>query len=318
MFSKVASGIGKALIGFGIVVLLFVVYQLWGTGYAESHSQTVLRSQFQSELKAISGTTSSTGVSPTTTTTLTSTVAGPMGDPAVGNPVGYMQIPKIGISAVVVEGTEDAELSMGPGHYPGTPLPGQAGNVAIAGHRTTFGHPFYNLNELAPGDPIYITTLQGRFEYQVFKSFVVPPNDVSVAAPTLNNQLTLTTCNPRYSAAQRLVVQANLVLPTAATPGVIGGGKLPTPNPAPARTQAISSLDSKFGKSNLKGKTGSVASAVLRGLLLVVAMILAWFLATRREAGSRRLIVYVASTPFLLALLFYFFVSINPLLPAQI
>ena len=98
--------------------------------------------------------------------------------------MGTITIPKIDLSMVVVEGTGDAQLQTGPGHYPTTPLPGEDGNAAIAGHRTTYLHPFYNLNELVPGDPITIVTLQGIFLYHVTGSLAVPPTDVSVVAPT--------------------------------------------------------------------------------------------------------------------------------------
>ena len=89
--------------------------------------------------------------------------------------------------------------------------PARSGNAAIAGHRTTYLHPFYNLNELVPGDPITIVTLQGIFLYHVTGSLAVPPTDVSVVDQTRTPTLTLTTCNPRYSASQRLVVHARLV-----------------------------------------------------------------------------------------------------------
>ena len=75
-------------------------------------------------------------------------------DPADGQPVGLLQIPRIGVDKVIIEGTSTTDLRQGPGHYLGTPLPGQAGNAAIAGHRTTYGAPFYNLNELQPVTPI--------------------------------------------------------------------------------------------------------------------------------------------------------------------
>ena len=96
------------------------------------------------------------------------------------------------------------------GTTPARPCPGQAGNVAIAGHRTTYGHPFYNLDSVKVGDPIVLTTLQGIFVYDATKSFVVSPSDTSVVDNVIANQLTLTTCNPRFSATTRLVVQATL------------------------------------------------------------------------------------------------------------
>ena len=116
----------------------------------------------------------------------------------------------IGLNQVVVEGTNTPDLRKGPGHYIGTPLPGQAGNAAIAGHRTTYGHPFYNLDSVKVGDPIVVTTLQGIFVYDTIKSFVVSPSDTTVVDNVFGNQLTLTTCNPRFSAIDPPVVQAKL------------------------------------------------------------------------------------------------------------
>src|SRR5207302_2511071 len=92
-----------------------------------------------------------------------------------------------------------------------TPMPGQPGNAAIAGHRTTYGAPFFNLNELQPGDPIFVTTRQGRFRYEVRETRTVSPSQLSVLNPTPDNRLTLTTCNPRFSASQRLVVVSQLI-----------------------------------------------------------------------------------------------------------
>jgi sortase A len=89
-------------------------------------------------------------------------------------------------------------------------MPGQGGNAAIAGHRTTYGHPFYNLDGVKVGDPIVVTTLQGIFVYNTTKSFVVSPSDTSVINNVFANYLTLTTCNPRFSASTRLIVQAKL------------------------------------------------------------------------------------------------------------
>ena len=117
----------------------------------------------------------------------------------------------IGINQVVVEGINTPDLRKGPGHYIGTPLPGQSGNAAIAGHRTTYGHPFYNLDSVKVGDPIVLTTLQGIFVYDATRNFVVSPGDTSVIDNVFADTLTLTTCNPRFSASSRLIVQAKLV-----------------------------------------------------------------------------------------------------------
>jgi sortase A len=129
--------------------------------------------------------------------------------PAVGQPIGTILIPAINVNLVIVQGTNAPQLSEGPGHYQGTPLPGQPGNVAIAGHRTTYGAPFYDINALKAGNPIYITTPYGKFTYLVTGNEVVSPNDNAVLDSTSSKHiLTLTTCNPRYSETSRLVVTA--------------------------------------------------------------------------------------------------------------
>lgn len=110
-----------------------------------------------------------------------------------------------------------ADLKKGPGHYPGTALPGGSGNAAIAGHRTTYGAPFFRVDELEAGDPIFITIRGGRYRYDVSELKIVAPEDAWVLEPTEDNRLTLTTCHPRYSAAQRLIVVAQLVSAPAST-----------------------------------------------------------------------------------------------------
>ena len=114
-----------------------------------------------------------------------------------GDPVARLEIDKIGVDKIVVAGTDTADLRKGPGHYPNTPLPGQLGNATIAGHRTTFGAPFYRINELVVGDEIKVTTLEGVFIYRVTEQRVVSPTDVSVIANTTDAELTLTSCHPR-------------------------------------------------------------------------------------------------------------------------
>jgi len=123
-----------------------------------------------------------------------------------------MRIPALGIDTVVVEGVTVSALRAGAGHYPGTPLPGQPGNVAIAGHRTTYGGPFRDLDRLTTGDEIAFTTPLGVVRYRVTaEPFVVAPDDTRVVAPTGEPTLTLTTCHPLQSSRQRLIVQATLI-----------------------------------------------------------------------------------------------------------
>jgi sortase A len=111
----------------------------------------------------------------------------------------------------VVEGVSVADLKNGAGHMPSTPLPGQPGNSVISGHRTTYGAPFHELDELVAGDRIEIETAIGVHVYEVRRTEIVRPRDVWVTEPRDGAWLTLTTCHPKFSARQRLVVFAELV-----------------------------------------------------------------------------------------------------------
>ncbi len=272
------SGIGRVCIGTGVLLLLFVAYQLWGTGIATARDQRSLERAFDARLAEMGITlgdpesglpgpvtsepvTSDPGVAPTSSpTTAPSTVpfdtgptdtAAPTSAPATSAPatsapagagtpttrapavettsrdrrtrrlearpgdlVARIRIPTIGVDDIVVAGVKKTDLKKGPGHYPGTPLPGAPGNAAIAGHRTTYGAPFFRLNDLRPGDPIFVATVTtGQwFRYEVSDTRIVRPQDNFVLlAKKGRNTLTLTTCHPRYSAAQRLIITADLV-----------------------------------------------------------------------------------------------------------
>jgi len=122
--------------------------------------------------------------------------------------VARIEIPAIRLKAYVVEGTGPKELDRGPGHYPKTPLPGEKGNSAIAGHRTMHGHVFHDLHKLKAGDVIRTATATCRATYRVVRVRVVDDQDTSVVKPTAEDHLTLTTCHPIGSARQRLVVVA--------------------------------------------------------------------------------------------------------------
>jgi sortase A len=134
------------------------------------------------------------------------------------SPVTRLIIPKLGVDTIVVEGTTEEALKTGAGHYPGTPLPGELGNVAIAGHRTTYGKPFNRLDELVPGDRVTLETPTGTYEYEMVAPFdghpnpwVVEPTDFSVIDRTPEPTLTLTTCHPKGSARQRLIARLKLL-----------------------------------------------------------------------------------------------------------
>ena len=128
-----------------------------------------------------------------------------------GDPLGRLEMPAIGQRSIVLQGTGQAELRKGPGHYTPTSLPGQRGTVGIAGHRTTWEQPFRRINELQAGDRLVMAMAYGRFTYSVEKTRIVKPSEVSVlAAAGARERLVLTACHPLYSAAQRIVVFARL------------------------------------------------------------------------------------------------------------
>lgn len=287
--------VGRVLLVAGVLVLLFIPYLLWGTGVITARAQADLRRQFSTVER------SHHLVTPAPPPVTGPPVVAPdIPAPAPGGPVGILSIPKISLSMVVVEGTDADQLRSGPGHYPGTPLPGEAGNVAIAGHRTTYLHPFYNLDALVNGDAINILTVQGLFVYHVVSSQAVAPTDVAVVAPTATPMLTLTTCNPRYSASQRLVVKAALVSDVLTAP------KVPVATPVhPKATPTASVAISK-----------NWWAAIGWGLVVAVLVIGIWVLASRLRGGRRAALIAVGTIAWL-GVVYLFFGAVAPLLPAS-
>ena len=133
-----------------------------------------------------------------------------------GQPVGRIDIPRIGLSKVIVEGTDPAALQKGPGLYPDQPLPGAPGTVAIAGHRTTYGAPFRTIDKLQEGDRIELRMPYAEVAYEVERTQIVLPTATWVTAREDYDRLVLTACHPLYSAAKRIVVFAREV---ETTPG---------------------------------------------------------------------------------------------------
>jgi sortase A len=127
-----------------------------------------------------------------------------------GDPVGRLRADAIGLDEVVVHGTEGGTLRSGPGHYPGTSLPGARGTVAIAGHRSTYGAPFRDVDELERGDRIELRMPYGLFTYRVERTRIVAPTALWVTRRVAYDRLVLTACHPLYSAAERIVVFARL------------------------------------------------------------------------------------------------------------
>jgi sortase A len=318
--SRTLGGLGRTLISAGVLLLLFVVYQLWGTGVRTEAAQNALRDDFQSrkaELHQISG-------APSTTPGATgaASTAASVPPPRIGEPIGVMRIPKLEAEFTVVEGVDLANLARGPGHFPSTPLPGQAGNSAIAGHRVTHSAPFNRIDELVAGDKIEVETFQGAFTYEV-----VPGGNVDPQSPVghriitpyqteiLNqvpgqNTLTLMACHPKYDLKERIVVVGRLVQPPApdtprADPGDPG-------QPLPSERDALP--DAML----VGGDSGAVGPAMLWSALAGLVWLGAWVLARPWPSWThwQRWAVFAGSAVIFGLPLYLAFEAINDLLPA--
>jgi sortase A len=135
----------------------------------------------------------------------------PEDQPVENTEFARLRVPKLGLDAVVFEGVTRETLTQGPGHMPNTPLPGQPGNAVISGHRTTYGRPFFDFDLLQPGDRIEVETSIGTHVYVVRENLIVAPTDVWVTDDKAGGWLTLTTCNPKFSARERLIISAEMV-----------------------------------------------------------------------------------------------------------
>jgi sortase A len=214
---RVLRTVGKFLISVGVGVLLFIAWTLWGTGLSTDRAQASLEEEFDRQEPVDARDLSLEGDQ--------SVKVDDSFKPGPGEAVFRMVIPKIDVREMVVEGVDTESLRKGPGHYPDCrrgfekPLctsqeeiwPGEVGRVIISGHRTTYGAPFYDIDRLREGDEIRLQTKWGDFTYEVTGSEIVPPNAQDIATPVSDKpELVLTTCNPRFSAAERLIVSAEL------------------------------------------------------------------------------------------------------------
>lgn len=213
---------GKLLISAGMGVLLFVLWTLYGTGIYTSQQQSALADEFNSQADFPNKVGKDDPDIPNNLE-----IQGPPKefDPGPAEPVFRIEIPKIDVDSIVVEGVGDEELKNGPGHYPkcdedfGQPYctdfpesyPGEKGRVIVSGHRTTYGAPFGDLDEMQPGDEIITETRWGTYRYVVTEQKIVDDQDVTVTVQVHSKrELVLTTCHPKFSAAQRLVIFAEL------------------------------------------------------------------------------------------------------------
>lgn len=192
-------GMGELCITAGLILMLFVTYSLWGTGRYTQGQQDRLSEEMLSKWQAPKVTTERV---------------------KLGKGLAMIRIPEFGedYGFVVIEGVDREDLRKGPGHYPGTALPGQIGNFVVSGHRTTYSAPFNRLGELERGDSILIDTRDRQYVYKVTDREIVSPSAVEVTAPVPGHPkrepterlITLTTCHPKYSAAKRMIIFGEL------------------------------------------------------------------------------------------------------------
>lgn len=229
----VLRGVGWLFILAGTVVALYIVYNLYWTGRETARAQAELLEAWEDEfggiLDAAEAAPAAPGgdgdgadeeaVAPLPTETRPELAPVDVGEAVAAIQFvrpGQEQAPLINEPILIVEGVTVAALRTGPGHYPGSALPGEHGNFAVAGHRTTYGAPFFDLDRAAPGDQVHVTDRNGdRWIYEVVDQEVVSPWDVHVLTRDPLDlgrpMLTLTTCEPRFSNRQRLITYATLI-----------------------------------------------------------------------------------------------------------
>lgn len=387
--ASIIGGIGRTLIGLGLIVIMFAVFQLYGTGILEAQAQAELTTEFDDRVSRLEAAglldtapadaaraepVDDNG-SPETPAQLseraqieaaiaaafppelgerdgpdfTVSVLDPeeLSDdelalltPRPGEALGTIEIPDIGLERNIVEGIRRDDLRQGPGHYPGSPLPGQPGNVAIAGHRSTYGEPFRDLHLLQPGDLIKVTTFLGESFYQVMPHtnedgqdvghFIVDPSQTEVLDDYGDNRLTLTACHPYRSARQRIIVTAQLVsapqevLPTLSperlaelnddsqTPELAGEDPDSEDTDAASDEDAIVGVEENALEESL-GWNWEERTPTLLWAAATLAVVIAALLAARRW---RRWVVYAGATPVFAFTLFFCFVHLDRMLPA--
>ncbi len=311
--ARLVGALGRVLITAGALLLAFAAFQLWGTGMEESGHQDDLGAELSERLGAPSD--SSAGDVATELEQLAPTTAPSAAETPEGEAAGVIRISKIGLEKIFVSGTSKTDLKKGPGHYLDTPMPGQVGNAAIAGHRTTYGAPFNRIDELVPDDRIETFTLQGKFVYEVVAPPDVPsiergpgwwsvrPTQSDVIGPVEGggNWLTLTACHPKYSAEQRIIVRAQLVADTPPAPSSDATEPPGTPaNPG-------SELDTGLG-----GDPDALFPAILLGLAAAAVWLIAWLVARRWKRWPAVLV----GIPAFGVLLWFCFVFVDRWLPS--
>lgn len=288
--SRLLDAVGRALIAGGLLLLAFTAYQLWGTGIEQARSQRALERQFETTA-VVTATTQQPGM-----TTVPRV-------PVPGDSVGRIEIPSLGVDEWMVAGARLSDLEKGPGVFAGSVLPGQTGNLAVAGHRTSYGAPFGDLDKLREGDAIIYTTAGGTFTYEVTGSKVVPPTEVGVLAQTKDRAITtLVTCHPKWTSKNRLIVTAELAPvhePAAPTPIV----------------ETVASDPAQITPGWWHDRSRILPTVLWSGALLAI-----WVAARRLARGGRlrRAGVWAVSAVLFVPSLYMMFGNLSGLLPANL
>lgn len=294
MLPRLLDVTGRLLVAGGLLLLAFTAYQLWGTGIEQARSQRVLERQFEDQ-SAESALVTDTTQQPGTTTVPRV--------PVPGDSVGRIEIPSLGVSEWMVAGARLSDLEKGPGVFAGSVLPGQTGNLAVAGHRTSYGAPFGDLDRLREGDDIIFTTAGGTFTYVVTGSKVVPPTDVGVLAQTKDSAIaTLVTCHPKWTSKNRLIVTAEL-----------------EPVHEPAAPTPIAETGTG-GTEQITPGWWHDRSRILPTITWSVALLVIWAAARRLARGGwgRRAGVWGIATVLFVPSLYMMFANLSGLLPANL
>lgn len=205
---RIARTVGEVLITAGVILLLFVGWQLWWTDVLAGRAQAQTRDQLEQQWSSESSDPGSVDTDIKT---------------EYGQPFALLYVPKLGERAwkvPIIQGTEHSLLANGVGHHVKSALPGQLGNFAIAGHRTTYGAPFADIDVLRPGDEVFVETRKGWFVYELERDKIISPDDGWVLDPVPGRPvgtapsealLTMYACHPKYSSAERYVWFGTLV-----------------------------------------------------------------------------------------------------------
>ncbi len=283
--ASIVGIVGEVLLAAGLIILLFVTFEIFGTAYLAGNYQRSLTNSLAPTIH-----TSTRPVVNHAPPRVAPPSHAPI--PTNGTPIAILSIPALDLTTVVVQGTNTLSLERGPGHYRHTPMPGEAGNVAIAGHRTTWGRPFYNLDQVPIGSLMTLSSPQGVFTYRLKRLFVVNPKHVKVLRPTLRPSLTLTTCNPRFSASTRLVARAVLV----------GSSLTPAPQVSWPRSAAPSAPPNVMFAWIL----GVLSTIIVSATLVLMHLI------------RRTWLVLVIGVPASMIVVIGFFAAVTPFLPANL